>query len=125
MKKVHTGPKLPAANAPNHLAPDRETPEAPKDMERADDGLGGGSWRAAPVPLPPWPQPSPLLRRSHLAPPGAAGRPVRSLLWGSRWEQNSHCTRVTHASVPWEGSPSCLQSTAQLTRLRGQSLELC
>ena len=96
-------------------------------MDRADDGLGGGSWRAAPVPLQPWPQPSPLLRRSHLAPPGAAGRSVGQVppLGEPVGAEQSLHTDVTCSSVPWEGSPGCLQRRAQLTRLRGQSLELC
>lgn len=101
MKKMYTSPKLPTANAPKNLAPDTETPETPRDTEtwrgqmtaRVGDP-GGQRWS-----LPPWPQPSPLLPRSHLAPPGAAGWSVRSLLWGSRWEQNSHCTPKSHVPL--------------------------
>ena len=89
-------------------------PQRHGDMERADDGLGGGSRRAALVPLPPWPQPSPLLPRSHLAPPGAAGWSVRSLLWavgGSRTvtAPQSHTCLCPMGGVSWlfaEQSPA-------------------
>lgn len=93
-------------------------------MERADDGPGGGSRRTALVPpalasalSPPPPQPpGPTWSGWLVSQVPPLGESVGA-------EQSLH-PEVTCASVPWEGSPHCLQSRAQLTRLRGQSLEL-
>lgn len=86
MKKVYTSPKPHVANSPNNLAPDTETPEAPRDMQRADDGLGGGILEGSTGPRPPRPGLSTLPSSPAATWPyleRLAGRSVRSLLWGS------------------------------------------
>ena len=81
---------------------------------------GGQRWSPSRPGLSPLPS-SPAATWPHLEQLAGQSGPSSGQSVGA--EQSLH-PKVTRASVPWEGSPGCLQSRAQLTRLRGQSLEL-
>lgn len=117
---MYTSPKPHVANSPNNLAPDTErTLRLPRDMQRADDGLGG-TLRVALVPARPGLSTLPSSPCSHLALPGAAGWSVgQGPSSGGAGENRTVTAPRCHVCLCPVGGVSPLfaeQSRAQLTR---------